>query len=160
MIKKKILTPSHLVNELKNVRSKKNRSTKVVFTNGCFDLLHAGHVMYLEKARALGDILVVALNTDESGRRLKGHTRPLNPLLDRQQVVAALESVTYVTWFSDDTPLNIIKKVMPDVLVKGGDYVAKDIVGATEVAEAGGKVKIISFLQGRSTSALIAKAKI
>ena len=160
MIKKKILTPSHLINELKNVRSKKNRGSKVVFTNGCFDLLHAGHVMYLEKARALGDVLVVALNTDDSVKRLKGHTRPLNPLLDRQQVVAALESVSYVTWFSEDTPLNLIKKIMPDVLVKGGDYIAKDVVGFTEVTEAGGKVKIISFLQGRSTSGLIAKAKI
>lgn len=159
MIRKKILTPAHLINELKNVRSKKARMNKIVFTNGVFDVLHAGHVTYLEKARALGTILVVAINADDSVKRLKGPTRPLNSLLDRQQVVAALESVSYVTYFSEDTPLNLIKKILPDVLVKGGDYVAKDIVGFAEVTEAGGKVKVLPFLQGRSTTLLIEKAK-
>jgi len=151
MIESKIVSPAKLRSALK-------KGKKIVFTNGCFDILHAGHVSYLEKARKLGDVLVVALNTDESTRRLKGPTRPVNPLKDRAKVMAALESVSYVTWFGEDTPLNLIRKILPDVLVKGGDYRPKDIVGYREVVDHGGSVKVISFLKGRSTTAILKKA--
>ncbi len=132
----------------------KNRK-RIVFTNGCFDILHAGHVTYLEKARKLGDLLVVALNTDDSVKKIKGPERPINPLEDRARVIAALESVSYVTWFSEETPIKIIEKLMPHILVKGGDYKATEIVGYKEVTENGGKVKIIPFLKGRSTTRII-----
>lgn len=154
MIRNKITSPSRIVSKLKN-RKKKT----VVFTNGIFDIVHAGHVRYLEKARALGDILIVALNTDASTSRLKGPTRPVNPLKDRAEVVAALESVSFVTWFDDDTPLNLITKVLPDVLVKGGDYEVKSIVGYDVVKANGGKTKVLPFLEGRSTSKVIEKIK-
>jgi rfaE bifunctional protein nucleotidyltransferase chain/domain len=152
MLKKKILSPAKLHSVLK-----KSKKKKIVFTNGCFDILHAGHVSYLESAKKLGDILVVALNTDESTTRLKGPTRPINPLKDRAMVIAALESVDYVTWFGDDTPLSLIQKLLPNVLVKGGDYDPKQIVGYSEVVKNGGKVKIIRFLKGRSTTAIATK---
>lgn len=153
MLEKKILSPARLSAVLK-----KQKSKKVVFTNGCFDLLHAGHVTYLEKAKKLGDVLVVALNTDASTARLKGPTRPINPLKDRAIVIAALESVDYVTWFGTDTPLSLIQKLLPQVLVKGGDYEIKNIVGFDEVIRAGGKVKTISFLKGRSTTLMVKRA--
>jgi D-beta-D-heptose 7-phosphate kinase/D-beta-D-heptose 1-phosphate adenosyltransferase len=153
MIKAKIVSPA----KLKNILKAKARR-KTVFTNGCFDILHAGHVTYLEKARKLGDLLIVALNTDASTRRLKGETRPINPLEDRAQVIAALESVDYVTWFDEDTPLKLIESVTPKVLVKGGDYEVKNIVGYDHVVDNGGKVQVIPFLEGRSTTNIIAKA--
>ena len=155
MLEKKILSPQKLLTKLK-----KQKSQKIVFTNGCFDLLHAGHVTYLEKAKKLGDILVVALNTDASTQRLKGPTRPINPLKDRALVIAALQSVDYVTWFGEDTPLRLIQKMLPQVLVKGGDYEIKKIVGYQEVVGAGGKVKTISFLKGRSTTSMVKRAKV
>jgi len=154
MIESKIVSPAKLYSALKKDLKK---GKKIVFTNGCFDILHAGHVSYLEKARKLGDVLVVALNTDESTRRLKGPSRPVNPLKDRAKVVAALESVSYVTWFGEDTPLKLIRNILPDVLVKGGDYRPKDIVGYREVVEHGGSVKVISFLRGRSTTGILKK---
>jgi len=153
MIQKKILTLPTLLKTLK-----KNSKKKVVFTNGVFDILHAGHVTYLEKARKLGDILVVALNSDASTRGLKGPTRPINPLADRAKVIAALESVSYVTSFNEGTPIKLIQKILPDVLVKGGDYKIKEMVGYAEVSKNGGKVKTIPFLSGRSTSNVIKKA--
>ncbi len=152
MLKKKILSPNALATRLKKLKSK-----KVVFTNGVFDILHAGHVTYLEKAKELGDVLIVALNSDASTKRLKGPTRPINHLLDRQCVIAALESVDFVTSFGEDTPLKLIQKFLPNVLVKGGDYTPKDIVGFKEVTENGGKVKVITFLKGRSTTRTINK---
>ncbi len=152
MIKSKILSAKKLAALLK-----KNKRKKVVFTNGCFDILHAGHVTYLERARKLGDILIVALNSDESTKRLKGPTRPVNPLEDRLKVIASLESVSYATWFGEDTPLELIKKILPDVLVKGGDWKAKTIVGYAEVTARGGKVKSLPFLDGRSTTKVIQK---
>jgi D-beta-D-heptose 7-phosphate kinase/D-beta-D-heptose 1-phosphate adenosyltransferase len=127
----------------------------IVFTNGCFDILHAGHVRYLAEARSLGDVLVVGLNSDDSVRRLKGPTRPLNPDSERAFVLAALASVDYVVPFSDDTPLALIERVIPDVLVKGGDYRAEDVVGADVVMRAQGTVKILPFLEGKSTTGLI-----
>jgi D-beta-D-heptose 7-phosphate kinase/D-beta-D-heptose 1-phosphate adenosyltransferase len=130
---------------------------KVVFTNGCFDLLHRGHVSYLERARRLGALLVVALNTDPSVKRLKGRGRPVSPLSDRLEVLASLEAVDFVTWFSEDTPLKVIRKLRPDVLVKGGDYRANSIVGASEVRSWGGRVKTLPFVKGRSTTGLLAR---
>lgn len=131
----------------------------MVFTNGCFDLIHKGHVTYLEKAKNLGDVLVVALNSDISVQRLKGPTRPINPLKDRLEVIAALESVDYVTWFGEDTPLNLIQLLRPKILVKGGDWKLDQVVGAEEVLGWGGKVKLISFVPGRSTTGMIARVK-
>jgi len=132
----------------------------LVFTNGCFDILHRGHVTYLARARALGASLVVALNTDESVRRLaKGMDRPLNPLEDRISVIAALESVDLVTWFEEETPLARIIECRPDVLAKGGDWAVDAIVGAIEVRAWGGKVHSIPFEVERSTTALVERIR-
>ncbi|MHB1565589.1 MAG: D-glycero-beta-D-manno-heptose 1-phosphate adenylyltransferase [Acidiferrobacter sp.] len=128
----------------------------VVFTNGCFDILHRGHVTYLEEARALGGALIVGVNTDLSVRRLgKGDDRPINPLVDRMAVLAALASVSLVVAFDEDTPLRLITALQPDILVKGGDWPVAAIVGAREVEARGGRVVSIPFRFERSTSALI-----
>lgn len=132
----------------------------VVFTNGVFDVLHRGHVTYLEQARALGGSLVVALNTDASSRRLgKGADRPLNNELDRAVVMAALESVSLVTWFDEDTPLKLIKKLKPDVLVKGGDYDMRLLPETAVVVAYGGRAVTIGFVEGYSTTSLVAKIR-
>ena len=132
----------------------------VVFTNGVFDVLHRGHVTYLAESRALGARLIVALNSDSSVRRLgKGSDRPVNPLEDRLAVVAALESVSLVTWFEEDTPLSLILICRPDVLVKGGDWPVEQIVGAQEVLDWGGTVKSIPFQFERSTTALLSRIR-
>jgi rfaE bifunctional protein nucleotidyltransferase chain/domain len=131
--------------------------TKVAFTNGCFDLLHRGHVEYLQKARALADVLVVGLNTDASVQRLKGPTRPITPQEDRAVVVAALECVDYVVFFAEDTPLDLIRALQPEVLAKGEDYQIHEIVGHDMVQAAGGKVERIPLTAGCSTSQIIAK---
>jgi rfaE bifunctional protein nucleotidyltransferase chain/domain len=132
----------------------------LVFTNGVFDILHRGHVTYLAEARALGASLVVALNSDASVRRLgKGEDRPVNPLEDRMAVVAALEDVSLVTWFEEDTPLARILQCRPEHLVKGGDWTPERIVGAKEVTGWGGKVHSIAFRHDRSTSRLLAKIR-
>ena len=128
----------------------------VVFTNGVFDILHRGHVTYLSQARALGASLIVALNSDASARRLgKGADRPINTLADRMAVVAALESTTIVTWFEEDTPLSAIAACRPDILVKGGDWSANNMVGAAEVRSWGGRVHSIPFDHDRSTTSLV-----
>jgi D-glycero-beta-D-manno-heptose 1-phosphate adenylyltransferase len=128
----------------------------VVFTNGVFDVLHKGHVTYLAAARALGGSLVVALNTDASAKRLgKGPDRPLNNEQDRAAVIAALESVSVVTWFSEDTPLEIISELRPDVLVKGGDYDMRKLAEAKLVESWGGKALALTFVDGYSTTALV-----
>lgn len=132
------------------------RHRRVVFTNGCFDILHRGHVEYLAKARSLGDMLVVGVNTDASVRRLeKGGDRPLNAEQDRALVVASLEVVDAVTIFDEDTPLELIKALLPDVLVKGGDYSIDQVVGRRVVERAGGEVRILPFVSGFSTTDLI-----
>ncbi len=154
MIREKILSPKKLLLQIRKLKRK-----KIVFTNGCFDILHAGHVTYLERARKLGDVLIIALNTDASTERLKGPTRPINRLEDRSKVIAALESVTYVTWFDEDTPLALIQKILPDFLVKGGDYEPKSIVGYQDVVSNGGKVKVLPFLEGRSTTKIIERSQ-
>lgn len=132
---------------------------KTVFTNGCFDLLHKGHVHYLEQARNRGDLLIVALNDDASVSRLKGPERPLNSLEDRMEVMAALESVDFVTWFDSDTPLALIQLLKPQVLVKGGDWKISQIVGAKDVLDWGGRVFSLQFIKGRSTTQIIEKAR-
>ncbi len=153
----KILTREELTAVRADAR---RRGRKVVFTNGCFDILHAGHVRYLEAARALGDLLVVAVNTDASARRLgKGPGRPYNPERARAEVVAALAAVDYVTLFDEDTPGELITALKPDVLVKGGDWPPDQIVGAAEVNAAGGEVYSLPFEEGLGTTALIAKIK-
>ena len=129
------------------------RGKRIVFTNGVYDLIHAGHVTLLTKARRLGDILVLALNSDASVRRLKGPQRPLSSQRDRAKVAAALEPVSYVTFFDEDTPYSLIHKLRPDILVKGGDYAMDKIVGRNLVK----KVVRIPLVKGRSTSALIRK---
>ena len=131
----------------------------MVFTNGCFDILHRGHVEYLYAARELGDALVVGVNTDDSVRRLKGPSRPVVPLEDRLYVLAGLGCVDAVTPFAEDTPRELIAALLPDVLVKGGDYDADEVVGAREVRDAGGKVVILPFVEGRSTTGLIRRLR-
>lgn len=131
------------------------RARRLVFTNGCFDILHRGHVEYLYSARALGDALVVGVNSDDSVRRLKGTGRPIVPLRDRLYVLAGLECVDAVTAFDEDTPRELIAALLPDILAKGGDYRPEDIVGAAEVREAGGEVITLPFVEGRSTTRLI-----
>jgi rfaE bifunctional protein nucleotidyltransferase chain/domain len=135
------------------------RRERIVFTNGCFDILHRGHVEYLAAARMLGDALVVGLNTDESVRRLKGAGRPVNEGDDRAVVLAALESVDHVVFFGEDTPLELISSLLPNVLVKGGDYSIETIVGAREVIAAGGEVVIAPLLPGRSTTAILSRSQ-
>ena len=127
----------------------------IVFTNGCFDLLHPGHIDYLQKAKTLGDVLIVALNSDDSVRQIKGESRPVNSLNDRMAMLAALECVDFVTSFQEDTPYNLIDAIKPDILVKGGDYTKDEIVGADIVEDYGGEVKILDFLPGYSSSDLI-----
>lgn len=132
---------------------------KLVFTNGCFDILHLGHVTYLAQARQLGDALVVGLNSDASVRRLKGPSRPVNDQNARAQLLAALECVDYVVVFEEDTPFNVITQVVPDVLVKGGDYSIDNIVGADFVMQNGGNVLTIPFVDGFSTTSIIENLK-
>ena len=142
------------VDELEEILSQKGKK-KVVFTNGCFDILHAGHVSYLAKAREFGDILVVGLNSDASVRALKGDARPVNAQADRATVLAALGAVDYVTIFDELTPLNLIEKLRPDVLVKGADYEGKEVVGSGVVKD----VRLVEFVAGKSTSATIKRIK-
>ena len=130
---------------------------RIVFTNGCFDILHAGHAQYLRKAASLGDLLFVGLNGDASVRRLKGAGRPVQKAADRAYLLASLSCVSYVAVFSEDTPLRLIRDVMPHVLVKGGDWKGKEIVGAELVEANGGAVRTIRFLPGRSTTSILAR---
>lgn len=135
------------------------RCQRVVFTNGCFDILHRGHVEYLFAARSLGDRLIVGLNSDASVRRLKGPGRPINSEEDRAFVLASLAAVDAVTVFTEDTPLGLIRSVLPDVLVKGGDYTVEQIVGASEVVAAGGEVIVAPLVPGRSTTSILQRAR-
>ena len=135
------------------------KGEKIVFTNGCFDLLHLGHVDYLEKARNLGDRLIVGLNTDNSVSRFKGPERPLQDQISRARVLAALQFVDLVVFFNEDTPLNLISALLPNVLVKGSDYLTENIVGATIVMQHGGVVKTIDFVEGYSTTRIVEKIK-
>ncbi len=146
--------------ELKTaVQLAKNRGEKIVMTNGCFDILHPGHVSYLENARKLGDRLIVAVNTDNSVKRLKGDTRPINDLASRMAVLAGLASVDWLVAFDEDTPQRLISEILPDLLVKGGDYQPEDIAGSKEVWANGGDVQVLNFENGCSTSNVIKKIR-
>jgi len=150
----KVLSPAALIIRR---REWKDNHRRVVFTNGCFDLLHPGHIRLLEQARALGDLLVVGVNSDRSVRSLKGEGRPLLPQAERAELLAALAAVDAVTIFDEPTPRELIAALLPDVLVKGGDWRPDEIVGRAEVEGAGGKVVTIPYIEGYSTSALIAR---
>ncbi len=148
----KFLEPTKLAAVLQNL---KNQGKKVVFTNGVFDLLHLGHVTYLQKAREQGDILVVGLNSDASVKRIKGPLKPLLPLAERAEMLLALACVDYVTFFEEDDPFNVVKTIKPDILVKGGDWAVDKIIGGDLVRSWGGKVMNIPVVEGRSTTNLI-----
>lgn len=152
----KIIQGKQLENTL---RYWKENHYKIVFTNGCFDLLHLGHVDYLEKARAMGDKLIVGINTDASVHRLKGESRPVTDEKARAKILASLEFVDAVILFDEDTPFKLISRINPDVLVKGNDYKIGNIVGGDIVKENGGKVATIELVEGYSTSSLIEKLK-
>jgi rfaE bifunctional protein nucleotidyltransferase chain/domain len=154
MIDNKIKNASALKNTLLSL---KNKGKRVVFTNGCFDILHYGHVKYLQDAKNKGDILIVAVNSDSSVRKLKGRSRPVVGEKDRMRVLAALESVDFVTIFGEDTPLKLIKSLRPDVLVKGGDWDKKDIIGGDLVESWGGKVISLPYVKNQSTTNIIDK---
>ena len=137
----------------------KTKGNKIVFTNGCFDIIHHGHIKYLQSAKRLGDILIIGVNTDESIRRIKGETRPIIDLEYRMSVLDELSSVDIVVPFYEDTPLELIKIILPDFLVKGGDWEIKDIVGSDIVIKNGGTVKSLDFIKGISTTEIIEKIK-
>jgi len=141
------------------IQKSKGRNEKCVFTNGCFDLLHKGHIRYLEQAKSLGDRLVVGVNSDRSVRRIKGPDRPIQPEGDRAEILAALACVDYVTLFDQETPLRLIEFIVPDVLVKGGDWPVHRIVGRDVVEKAGGSVLSIPYSEGDSTSRLIERIR-
>lgn len=141
------------------VENWKKSGEVIVFTNGCFDILHAGHATYLEKAKSFGTKLIVGLNTDASVRKIKGLRRPIQTEINRAKVVEALKSVDGVVLFDEDTPLELIKQLKPDVLVKGGDYTMETIIGSKEVLGWGGTVEIIPLLKGVSSTSIISKIK-
>lgn len=144
---------------LQTVKKLKEEGKKVVFTNGCFDIIHAGHVDYLEKAKSLGDFLIVGLNSDSSVSRIKGKDRPINPQEHRKRVLEGLKAVDMVIIFDEDTPERLIKEIKPDVLVKGGDWKVENIVGADFVMSYGGEVYTIDFVYQTSTTKIIQKAR-
>jgi len=152
----KIITKKVLI----SIREKlKVEHKKVVFTNGCFDFIHSGHIHYLKEARSFGDILVVGVNSDNSIRRIKGNSRPINNQDARALVLSSLEMVDYVVLFDEDTPYELIKAILPDILVKGGDYKIEDIVGRDIVEGNGGRVECVSYIEGFSTTSIIEKIK-
>jgi len=142
-----------------DLASLKSQNKKIVFTNGCFDLLHVGHVRYLQEAKKLGDILVIGVNSDASVKRLKGPTRPVQVEADRAEILAALGCVDFTVIFTEDTPEKLIHSVKPDILVKGGDWKIDQIVGSDFVIANGGKVMSLQFVDGKSTTKLIEKAQ-
>ena len=155
-IKSKILSWEVLDNRLNTLRKK---DLSIVFTNGCFDIIHRGHIEYLTQASGLGDILIIGLNTDDSVKRIKGETRPLQDEYSRALVLASLTFVDYVVPFSEDTPYQLIKLVQPDYLVKGGDYLPENVAGYDIVTKKGGTVLCIPMVHGYSTSSIINKIK-
>lgn len=153
-MKNKVLSGPGLI---KVVRSLRNAKKKIVFTNGCFDIIHVGHIDYLSKARKLGDVLIVGLNSDSSVRSIKGPSRPVNNQRDRATVLAAMHFIDHIIIFSDPTPARLIRLIRPDVLVKGADWKIADIVGADLVLSYGGKVSRIPYIKGYSTSSVLKK---
>lgn len=157
-MRQKIYSPDELIGLL-GERRRTGGLKKIVFTNGCFDLLHVGHSRYLWEARGLGDALVVAINDDDSIRRLKGEGRPVLKLQERLEVLAGLACVDYATWFSEDTPIPLLERLRPEVLVKGGTYPVEGVVGREEALTWDADVRVLSVAAGRSTTALIEKIK-
>lgn len=153
----RVLNSDSLADALVRYRTE---NKKIVFTNGCFDLLHIGHITYLEEAKKLGDVLVVGINTDESVKKLKGPTRPIQSETDRCEILAALKAVDHTILFSEETPLNLIKHIKPDILVKGGDWKIEQIVGSDFVLSYGGSVKSLNFVDGKSTTSIIEKSNL
>lgn len=146
----------HKLEDLREIRQElKREGKKVVFTNGCFDLLHSGHIHIFKEAKKQGDVLIVAVNDDFSVRKIKGPSRPIFPLEERLEILEALEEIDYLVSFSEETPQEIIASLLPDVLVKGGDWRVEEVVGRREVEEAGGKVVIVPYLEGHSSSEII-----
>jgi len=137
----------------------RQRARRLAFTNACFDLLHAGHTSYLSRAKSLGDVLVVGVNSDSSVRRLKGDQRPINPLEDRIHVLAALSCIDYIVAFDEDSPVDLIRRIRPDVFVKGGDYIREALPEADVVEAYGGNVEILPYLEDRSTTGMIEEIK-
>jgi rfaE bifunctional protein nucleotidyltransferase chain/domain len=152
----KILERTALKDKLEELRKK---GKKIAFTNGCFDILHVGHVRYLREAKKTADVLVLALNSDSSVRSLKGKERPLVPEKERAEILAALEFIDFVTIFPESTPLELINYLKPDFLIKGGDWAEKDVVGRKEIKEWGGRVTIIPEVEGKSTTNIVEKIK-
>lgn len=148
-----------LENDITTIKSYKEEGLKIVFTNGCFDLLHLGHIQYLREAKKLGDVLIVGLNSDASVKKLKGNNRPIHDELSRSTMLVALEMVDHVIVFEESTPLTLIEYILPDVLVKGGDWTIDKIIGADLVIENGGSVKSLIFKEGYSTTSIIEKIK-
>ena len=155
-IKAKLIAPEHIST---HVNTWRQQGDKIIFTNGCFDLLHLGHLSYLAEARALGDRLVVGLNSDASVRRLKGNHRPIHDIESRAMMLASLQFIDAVVVFEADTPLSLIESVLPDVLVKGGDYKPNQIVGYDVTIKHGGTVEVLSFLEGYSSTKIEARIK-
>jgi D-beta-D-heptose 7-phosphate kinase/D-beta-D-heptose 1-phosphate adenosyltransferase len=152
----KVTSLSRLIERVETYRE---QGRSVVFTNGCFDILHLGHIAYLNRAKALGDVLVVGVNSDESVQRLKGASRPINPLQDRLAVLAALSSIDHLVEFDADTPAHLIRAIRPDVFVKGGDYTRETLPEAPLVEELGAALCILPFVEDRSTTGIIARIR-
>lgn len=147
-------------NELDDLLKKlKQEGKTVVTTNGCFDILHVGHVRYLEKAKSFGDILIVALNSDKSVKSIKGESRPINNELDRAEILSGLKSVDYVVLFDEDSPIDLLLQIKPDVHTKGADYTIESLPEAKGIMDAGGRIEFISFVEGKSTTSIIEKMR-
>ena len=160
----KILQKIHVLEETEDytyllIKHWKSENKTIVFTNGCFDILHFGHVSYLSDAKEMGDKLIIGINMDDSIRRLKGEGRPINELDSRMVVLASMECVDMVIPFREDTPLKLIEQIVPDILVKGADYKAEDIVGYDIVTKSGGKVETVDYLKGYSVTEMLKKIR-
>lgn len=153
MSEQKIIEPTKITEHLKNIRHGK----KIVFTNGCFDLFHYGHLAYLKEAKELGDLLVVALNSDKSIQKIKGEKRPWMPLQHRLAILAAFEFIDWVSWFETENPIPLILDLKPEILVKGGDYSVEQVVGQKEVIQYGGMVEVVGYQKDLSSTALFQK---
>lgn len=153
-----LINKNHPLSTLVNIRtSLKREGKKVVFTNGCFDLLHSGHVHLLRQANMLGDVLIVAVNDDQSIKTIKGTSRPIFPLTERLEILEAIEYIDYLIPFSEETPRKVISAILPDILVKGEDWKKDEVVGRKEVEDAGGEVVLVSLCEGQSTTSILEK---
>ncbi len=151
-----LLSQKVLIDVVKNLQ---NNNIKVAFTNGCFDILHSGHVKYLQEAKKFGDILIIGLNSDKSVKMLKGETRPLNSQFDRAQVLCALSCVDYVVIFDELSPVDLLKQIIPDVYIKGADYNLENLPEAKQLLKLGVQIEFVNFVEGKSTSSIIEKMK-